>query len=413
MHRLRAALGAAVLVFFISSGTADARPITLSEALAMVERSPTLAVAATTVHEARGNLEQAGLYNYNPAIGGTSGPVFGSGSRVYDFEVGISQAIELGGKRDARKRMAGAERDAAVENLRATRNEIEAEVRRAFQRALVAQARVAAATENEAWARQFQEAARERQRVGAATQTEVNVAVAGLGRAIAAKKEAERDLLLERQALGDVLGAPGADLEPTGAMPTFPAPPANEDGLVTAALAARRDLAAADRVRIARAADVDLADALATPDPELSVSWVRSGLDDSHAVIAGLRVDLPLWNRNQGNRAAARALQHRATIELEAMRNGVDRDVRIALRRYRSATEAVAAFDHQVVGTLAENLKLARETLAAGKLGLLEINNVRRDLVESQFTYLNAIAEAVEARALLERSIGRSLEGNP
>jgi len=412
MHRLRAALCAAVLVF-VSNGTAHARPITLPEALAMADRSPALAVATTTVDEARGNLEQAGKYTYNPAIGGSTGPVFGPGPRVYDFDVGISQAIELGGKRTARKKVASAERDAAVENLAATRVAVRAEVARAFQLAVVARARVDVANENEAWARQFQEAARERQRLGAATQTEVNVAVAGLGRAIAAKKEAERDLLLLQQAFGDVLGMPGAALEPTGAMPTFPAPPANEDALVTAALGARRDLAAVDRMRIARAANVELADALATPDPEISVAWVRSGLDDSHAVIAGLRVELPLWNRNQGNRAAARALRHRATIELEAMRNGVDREVRIALRRYRSATEAVSAFDQQVVGTLAENLALARETLAAGKLGLLDINNVRRDLVESQLTYLNAIAEAVEARALLERSIGRSLEGNP
>ena len=412
MYRLRVALGAAVLVF-VSKGTAHARPITLPEAIAMADRSPALSVATTGVDEARGNLEQAGKYNYNPTIGGVSGPVFGPGPRVYDFDVGISQTIELGGKRAARKKVAGAERDAAVENLAATRVAVHAEVRRAFQLALVARARVDVANENEAWSRQFHEAARERQRLGAATQTEVNVAVAGLGRAIAAKKEAERDRLLAQQALGDVLGMPGADLEPTGGMPTFPAPPTNEDALVTAALGARRDLAAADHLRIARAANVELADALATPDPELSVSWVRSGLDDSNAIVAGLRVELPLWNRNQGNRAAARAQQHRATIELEATRNGVDREVRIALRRYRSATEGVSAFDEQVVGTLAENLKLARETLAAGKLGLLDINNVRRDLVESQVTYLNAIADAVEARALLERSIGRSLEGNP
>ena len=89
------------------------------------------------------------------------------------------------------------------------------------------------------------------------------------------------------------------------------------------------------------------------------------------------------------------------------------REVRTALRRYRSATDAVAAFDQQVVGTLAENLKLARETLAAGKLGLLEVNVVRRDLVESQLAYLDSIAEAVEARAALETAIGHSLEGTP
>jgi cobalt-zinc-cadmium efflux system outer membrane protein len=196
-------------------------------------------------------------------------------------------------------------------------------------------------------------------------------------------------------------------------MPAFPAAPPDEDALVTAALGARGDVGAADRVRRARAAEVELADALATPDPELSVSWVRSAVEDSNAVVVGLRIEIPLWNRNQGKRAAARAVRSRATIELEALRGSVDREVRSSVRRYRAATEAVAAFDRQVVGTLAENLELARQTLAAGKLGLLEINNVRRDLVESQLTYLAAIAEAVEARAALERSIGRSLEGTP
>ena len=414
MHRLRAALLAASFIAF-STATAHARPITLAEALALADASPALAVAVTDVDETRGRLEQAGKYFYNPAIGGSSGPVFGPGSAgaVYDFDVGISQQIELGGKRSARKRVARNERDAAVENLAAMRLAVHAEVRRAYQVTLVAQSRVVVTNENEVWARQFQEAARERQRVGAATQTEVNVAVAGLGRAIAAKKEAERDLLLAQQALGEVLGIPGADLEPTGGMPTFPAAPTDENASVAAALNARRDLAAAARIQGARAADVDLADALAVPDPEISVSWVRSALEHSNAVIVGLRFELPLWNRNQGNRAAARAGRRRATIELEAARKGVDREVRIALRRYRAATEAVSAFDQQVVGTLAENLKLARETLAAGKLGLLEINNVRRDLVESQLTYLGAIAEAVEARAVLEKSIGRSLEGTP
>lgn len=412
MHPGKAAVCAAFFSL-CANGTAQARPITLPEALALAEGSPTLAVAATEVAEARGNLEQAGTYTYNPALAGAAGPVFGEGGRVYDFEAGISQAIELGGKRAARKRVAAAQRDAAVADLAATRLALYAEVRAAYQRALVAQSRVGVASENEAWARQFLEAARERMRLGAATQTELNVAAAGLGRAIAAHKEAERDLLLARQALGEALGLPGADLEPAGELPTFPAVPADETALVAAALASRADLKVAERLRAARVAGVDLADALAVPDPELSASWIHSGVDDTDAVVAGVRLELPLWNRNQGNRAAARAQRRRAEIELEALRAAIDREVRSAARRYRAATEAVAAFDEQVVGTLAENLKLARETLAAGKLGLLEINNVRRDLVESQLTYLNAIADAVEARAVLERSLGRSLEENP
>lgn len=412
MTRLRSALVAALLASSFSNA-AHARPITLAEALAAADRSPALRVAAATVDQASGNLEQAGTYTYNPAVGVSAGRARSGGASFYDFEVGISQAVELGGKRDARKRVAAAERDAAAENLAATRNALRAEVRRAFDRALVAQARVAVTTENELAARQFQDAARERLQLGAATQTDLNVAVAGLGRAIAAKKAAERDLLLARQALGDALGTPGADLEPTGALPTFPKAPPSEDQLVAEALRARRDLAAVERVRAARAADVDLADAFATPDPEFSVTWARDAVDAANALVVGFRIELPVWNRNQGNRSAARALRSRATIEAQAMRSGVEREVRTASRRYRAAIDAVSSFDQQVVGTLAENLKLARDSLAAGKLGLLDLNNVRRDLVESQLTYLDSIAEAVESRAVLERAIGRSLEGNP
>jgi cobalt-zinc-cadmium efflux system outer membrane protein len=406
------ATAAVACVFGLSARSVSANPITLPEALAMVERSPSLRLAAASVGEAEGRLEQATLYNYNPALSAQGGAWYASNPVLYDFQISLGQRFELGGKRGARKRVASAERDAAVELVSSTRIELHAEVRRAYNAALVAQERVAVTLENETWARQFQDAARERMRLGAATQTEVNVAVAGLGRAIAANKEATRDVLIARQALERALGLPGADLEPTGALPTFPAAPANEADVVAIALASRRDLAAMDRIRVARDASVTLADAQATPDPELSVSWARSQLEDNTGVLVGVSVDLPLWNRNQGGRAAARASKTRAEVELAAMRATVERDVRIALRRYRAAISAVEAFDKQVVGTLAENLELARQTLAAGKLGLLDINNVRRDLVESQLTYLNAVLEAVAARAELETSMGRSLEGD-
>lgn len=414
MHRFRTALVAVSFPFLVSAGVVHARPITLQEALALVDGSPDLALAAASLDEARGKLEQAGTYNFNPVVSATAGPAFGmgGGGTLYDFEIGISQAIELGGKRSARKRVARAERDAATEVAAATRTLLQAEVRRAFELALVAQARVAVTTENEGAARHFRDAAGERLQAGAATQTDVNVAVAILGRAIAAKKTAERDLLLARLALGEALGVSG-DLEPSGALPTFQLPSANEDALATEAVGVRRDLVAADRITAARAADVDLADALATPDPELSVAWARSEVDATNAVLVGLRVEIPIFNRNKGNLHAARTQRERAAVEAKALRGEIEREARFALRRYRAATEAVAAFDQQVVGTLAENLTLARDSLAAGKLGLLELNNVRRDLVDSQLTYLDAIAEAVEARAALETALGRSLGGNP
>ena len=156
MTRLRAAVAAASLTFLFDR-TIHARPITLSDALAAADRSPSLAVGAATVDEAHGRLQQAGTYTYNPALTVSAGPTFGPGAETfYDVELGLSQAIEIGGKRAARRRAAAAERDAASATLEATRNALRSEIRRAFEEALVAQARVAVTTENERAARQFQ-----------------------------------------------------------------------------------------------------------------------------------------------------------------------------------------------------------------------------------------------------------------
>jgi cobalt-zinc-cadmium efflux system outer membrane protein len=62
------------------------------------------------------------------------------------------------------------------------------------------------------------------------------------------------------------------------------------------------------------------------------------------------------------------------------------------------------------VDRLGENLALARQALAAGKIGLLEFSIVRRDLVETRLAYLDALAEAVTARAALVAAIGAEVE---
>ena len=411
MMRSRVALAATFLSVFWTTRSLHARPITLVEAFAAADESPTLASAATEVDEAIGNLEQAGTYTYNPELVTLTAPTVRADSLLYELEIGVSQIIEIGGKRDARRRAAAATRDATVARAAARKLALYADVRRAFDAALVTQGRVEVTADDELSARELREAAAERMRLGAGTQTEVNVAIAGLGRAIAAHKAAMRDLLVARQSLGEQLGIAGADLEPSGQMPTFPALTRSEDELIAEALTSRPDLAAADDLRAARQAEVDLADALAVPDPAVSLAWARSTVEKTDAAVVGLSVELPLWNRNQGGRRAARAAQRRAVIEREALRRAIDREVRTAARRYKAALEAIAAFDQQVVNTLDDNLRLAREAMASGKLGLLALNQVRRDLVESQLTYLDAIAEAVEARNTLEKATGRLLGG--
>ena len=100
---------------------------------------------------------------------------------------------------------------------------------------------------------------------------------------------------------------------------------------------------------------------------------------------------------------AGAALERAHAVE-SGRRIAAEREARVAWRRYASARLAVAAFDGEVVGHLSENLSLAWESFRAGKISLLELNVLRRDLVETRLAFLDAEAELIEARSALELS---------
>ena len=83
------------------------------------------------------------------------------------------------------------------------------------------------------------------------------------------------------------------------------------------------------------------------------------------------------------------------------------REARLALRNYVRARDAVLGFDREVNERLHEILALARESFESGKLDYFEFNVVRRELVASRTAYLDAIAEAIEARHALMRAAGQ------
>lgn len=412
IHRL---VAGAVLVTALAlhSSPAFSRPITLEEALAAADAGPDVEAAGVAIEIAEGNLAQADTATYNPTISLEAGPSFGPDDSAYELGFGIAQTIELGGKRRHRTRVAAAERVVAERALDAKRLAVRAEVTRAFYVAVAIQERVTVAIENESAARELADAAAARAELGAATQTEINVARAELGRATVARKAAERDLLIARTDLAAAIGAGGEELEPSGALPAFAPAPVDEDAAVADALARRPELAALAAQVEARAGEVALADSYGTPDPEFGVAWTRSAVDDIDTVVVQLSIELPVRNKQRGARRAARAAQKLATVEAELGHRQIERDVRLAVRRYRAALEGLAGFDRDVVGNLAANLALAREAMAAGKHSLLELNAVRRDLVESQLTYIDAVVEAVEARAALELALGTTLEVTP
>jgi cobalt-zinc-cadmium efflux system outer membrane protein len=407
--------GAAVAVCaLLASRPASAETLTLAEALARAEQHPEVALAREDRALAAGERRQAGLVRHNPELTLAAGPSWAPGVTRYDLEGRLAQTIELGGKRARRLAVARAGVESADAALARSAAVARATIRERFGRALVAGARLGVAREDAEVARATLDAARERLALGAATQTEVNVAVAAAGRATGAVRAAERDVLQTRAALAAAVGAaPTAELEPTGPLPRPTPLAAADDALVARALAARPELTLRAAAKRRASAELDAAGAEAAPDLTVAVAAAHSATEEIDAVLLELMLPLPLWNRGQGSRDAARAAVRRADTEEAVARREVERDVRLAARRYRLAAAAVAELDRDVGGALHENLELARAAMASGKIGLLELSAIRRDLVESQRAYLDAVDELVAAARDLEVALGGAVEDAP
>lgn len=387
-----------------SGASARAETISLKGALERAESHPELAAAAATVDIARGERRQARLYRYNPELGGSVGPRFAD-DRELDLEISLSQTIELGGKRGARAGVAGADLRRASARARRARQRVMWGVRASYARALVARDRVRATAESETVAARLAELARARLAAGSGDRLSVNQSLAEIGRArrqrLAAEQEYERACFALSSAVGV---AASVKLEPEGELTARVAPGGSIDALIARANKNRPDLAAARAASERSRADVGLQDALAIPDLTVGVALARE--ERANIGLVTLSAPLPLWNRNQGQRAAARATARRdAQLERRAEAE-LARQVQIAHGGWRKARAAVAAFDEQARGSLRENLALTREAFEAGKLSIVEFALLQRNFVEVQLDYLDAVLAEIDAYYALRMALG-------
>src|SRR5438093_170560 len=92
----------------------------------------------------------------------------------------------------------------------------------------------------------------------------------------------------------------------------------------------RPDLVAAEAARVKAEADLRLQKAARIPDPTLLAQYEHEPPDQPNTVGFGVSFQLPLWNRNGGNIAAARATLEQTTTRAEKVRTQVMADIAVA-----------------------------------------------------------------------------------
>ena len=406
-----------------ASAPVDGAALGLQEAIAhALDRQPELRATKAGVDVALGMQRQAAARPNPMVMVERRGEPGGSDSLA---TVGVAWPLEL--LRRAGRRQTAAE-EVTVARLAVTERErqVAGRVRLQYGLAAAAQREVEVATEVLAIAALEREVARARVQEGAGRALDGDLLEVELRRLRAevamATGRAEVALLELRQAMGllpdeplrlrdgiEVLVATGRD-DAAGA--------SRNEGTPRADATARPDVREAEaRVRLADA-QIDQARREGRVDVTLSGTYMRMdsafpqmgfGPTGAHEpirgqfnyVAAGATVTVPLFNRNQGQVAAAQAARAAADAGRASVRLMAQSEVATAAARDARARQALALYQGDTRDLARRNLEVVRQALALGRGTASDVLMEQRRLLEFEQAYTAALREAWEARAAL------------
>lgn len=389
-----------------------AGPLTLREALALAVRlNPGLAASAHDVLAAEGNARQAGVLP-NPEFGIEAEDFGGSDSRKgYDsatITAGISQQIELGGKRSKRQAVARAEARLTGWEYEAARLDVLTRTKQAFVDVLAAQGQLALAEVSLTLAEDVRKSAAERVMAGKVPELEVTKAAVEVSSAGIARDRAKRELEVARKLLVANWGSAtprfvnaAGSLEDVGVAGSLDSLAAAVDRAPEVARWTDARLAAEESFRLAKAQRV--------PDMTVNVGARRFEEDGTHAAVAGVVLPLPLFNRNAGGIAAAQHSVAAVEQKERAARLLATTGLADILGRLDTARSEALAIREGLLPAAQKAFDAAQTGYREGKYGHLEVLDARRTLNEARTRYLEALAGYHKAAADMERLTGTPL----
>ena len=125
-----------------------------------------------------------------------------------------------------------------------------------------------------------------------------------------------------------------------------------------------------------------------------------------HYLAGGVKVTLPLFNRNQGEVAAARAERTGAAAALDAVRLTAAAEVAVARVLDERASQAVGLYSGGAQALARQNLTVVAQTYELGRLTVFDVLAEQRRYLDVERAYTDALRAAYEARTALMRALG-------
>lgn len=373
--------------------------LTLPQALAEAEASsPVIQAALARASAAQAHVRQAG-FRINPELSveveNFAGTGDYSGARGLETTVAVNQRLDVGGRRRARVSVARAELAAEELRLSVARADLGQQVREQFARAITARDRLRIGEENAARANELARIAGQLVDAGREPPLRAIRARSAAAQAQAELEAARADEAASRRTLGALFGSITPPDSVTGSMIDLEGRPIDPEQSLDVRLA-DLELAVAE-------AEVGQQVAQRRLDPAVGVGVRQFRGSGDMALVAGVSMPIPVFDRNQGNIAAARA----NVTSFQARRANTLATVTIRARNAIAAVEAaqarVRALEGAAVPEAFEALRLAQLSYREGRTALIE-------LLDAQNAYRSAELALIDARlalALATAELGR------
>lgn len=396
--------GASLIALVPTIAAADSAP-SYPDLLRQANAAPRLKAAQAGISQAEGLARQAGA-RLNPTLSVQSENFSGNGpyrgTQSAETTAAVEQTLELGGKRSARINAGRAGVEVSRVRARQTEADFAFDLAEAYGATEVADLRVQLATEalslaedDSRVANALVKAGKEADLRNLQAQTAVESARAELGEAQAARDAAFAKLTAMVDSPVPFTAIPNSLLVHADRAETLPV----VDPLTTPAYL----VALAEREEVARRVKVE--QTRGTPDLTVSLGVRQLRADDSQALVGGVSVPFPVFDRNKGNIAAVSAELSAAEQNLTIARLDAQADIQSASARLKASFARVkSAQDSE--RTAQEAYRLTRIGYESGKLPLSEVLIARRTLTEARAQALITRQDRLNAEAELAHLAG-------
>ncbi len=406
------------LASLIDAESTLAAPAELHEADAVrlaLHANPALRAAAFELLALDAEAKQAGALA-NPELGFELESFGGTGATreldAAESTLRLSLPIEPWGTRGLRGAVASRARESAAWELEAERLRVASGTRREFHAVLLGQERAALLVELASLAESAVEAVAARVTAGKVSPVEDSRARIALSTARLEADRAGTELELARRRLAARWGAtePGFQRAVARGDSSVALP---EWSSLASTLASSPELRAEEQRAERRRIEARLASRESIPKFVVSGGVRHLAESDENDYLAGVALELPLFDRRRSNAAAARARASQATLALDAR----SIELRLSLRdAYDRASSAI----HELRLLRTESLPAARSTLESvldgyrvGRFALFDLLDVQRAYFELRQRELESLAAYGDARGELERISGVAIDAVP